>query len=427
MTYQETLTYLYNSAPLFQHVGKDAYKEGLENTHLLDAHFGHPHLQFKTIHVGGTNGKGSCSHTLAAILQTAGMKVGLFTSPHLMTFRERIRVNGEIISEEYVVSWVEKNRTFFEKLQPSFFELTTAMAFEYFRDAQVDIAIIEVGLGGRLDCTNIISPILSVITNISYDHTQFLGNTLEAIATEKAGIIKKGTPVVIGETTDVTRQVFKQHADKASAPIIFAEDSSVIINAEYQLKGAYQTKNLNTILACMLPLARALKKKGVKINNATQIIRYALANVCTITGLQGRWQHLSANPLVICDTGHNLAAWQYLAPQIKHTAQQRIAEYGIENSCLRIVFGMVDDKDIESVLNMLPREATYYFTQADTHRAIPVEKIMTMALNHGIHGKTFSNVAEAYEEAMKDAEYYDTIFIGGSTYVVADLLTHING
>ena len=177
----------------------------------------------------------------------------------------------------------------------------------------------------------------------------------------------------------------------------------------------------------MLPLARALKKKGVKINNATQIIRYALANVCTITGLQGRWQHLSANPLVICDTGHNLAAWQYLAPQIKHTAQQRIAEYGIENSCLRIVFGMVDDKDIESVLNMLPREATYYFTQADTHRAIPVEKIMTMALNHGIHGKTFSNVAEAYEEAMKDAEYYDTIFIGGSTYVVADLLTHING
>ena len=427
MTYKETIDYLYNIAPAFTKIGASAYKEGLETTNALDAHANHPHKSYMTVHVAGTNGKGSCSHTLAAILQTAGMKVGLFTSPHLMTFRERIRVNGEIISEEYVVSWVEKNRTFFEKLQPSFFELTTAMAFEYFRDAQVDIAIIEVGLGGRLDCTNIISPILSVITNISYDHTQFLGNTLEAIATEKAGIIKKGTPVVIGETTDVTRQVFKQHADKASAPIIFAEDSSVIINAEYQLKGAYQTKNLKTILACMLPLARALKKKGVKINNATQIIRYALANVCTITGLQGRWQHLSANPLVICDTGHNLAAWQYLAPQIKHTAQQRIAEYGIENSCLRIVFGMVDDKDIESVLNMLPREATYYFTQADTHRAIPVEKIMTMALNHGIHGKTFSNVAEAYEEAMKDAEYYDTIFIGGSTYVVADLLTHING
>lgn len=425
MTYEETIDYLYNIAPAFTKVGATAYKEGLSNTEALDAHAGHPHKSYLTIHVAGTNGKGSCSHSIAAILQEAGMKVGLFTSPHLVTFRERIRVNGEMIPKEYIVRWVNSNKDFFEPLSPSFFEVTTAMAFEYFRDADVDIAVIEVGLGGRLDCTNIISPILSIITNISADHTQFLGNTLAEIAAEKAGIIKDNTPVVIGEATEETRPVFLAYAERHNAPIIFAEEATVILNIDYQLKGAYQKKNINTVMASMLPLARELKKKGIKIDNATQTIRHALANVCTLTGLQGRWQQLASEPLTICDTGHNTAGWQYLSEQIEKTAETRRSEYPDGSFCLRIIFGMVDDKDVDAVIKMLPRNASFYFTQASTHRAIPASHIKDIALHLGIKGEAYDTVADAYETAKQQSSKHDMIFIGGSNYVIADLFTYL--
>lgn len=464
MTYNETIDYLYNAAPAFTKVGAAAYKEGLSNTLALDEHAGHPHHSFLTVHVAGTNGKGSCSHSIAAILQSAKtivngverpLRVGLFTSPHLVTFRERIRVNGEMISEEYVVNWVERNRDFFEPLQPSFFELSTAMAFEYFRDQNVDIAVMEVGLGGRLDCTNIISPILSVITNISFDHTQFLGNTLASIAGEKAGIIKPNVPVVIGETTPETRSVFYQKAVSLNAPIIFAEEHPVYLDCNYELRGSYQIKNQQTVLNCLLPLARQLRKHNIYFTDATNSVKYALENVCKLTGLSGRWQTLSTSPLVICDTGHNVSGWEYLSKQIRDTASQQAQKaqaqekqqvqeprqvqeiqqvQAIQNksnheraktasSTLRIVFGMVDDKDINTVMEMLPDFATYYFTQASTHRAIPVDKISTYAASHNLHGTCFSNVYDAYKAAIADASPYDFIFIGGSSYVVADLLT----
>ncbi len=412
-SYTETIDYLYNAAPAFTKVGASAYKEGLSNTLALDAHSGHPHREYMTIHVAGTNGKGSCSHTIAAILQAAGLKVGLFTSPHLVTFRERIRVNGEMIPEEYVVNWVQRNHEFFEPLSPSFFELSTAMAFEYFREAKIDIAVIEVGLGGRLDCTNIISPILSVITNISFDHTQFLGDTLEKIAGEKAGIMKPGVPVVIGEANGGVREVFQTKAEEVGAPIIFAEDNNISLDCEMQLKGNYQQKNKNTVLNCLMPMARALWKKGIRIADCTSKVKYAFAHVCDMTGLMGRWQTIQTSPLTICDTGHNVAGWEYLSQQIRQTAEGRT---------LRMVFGMVDDKDIDSVMDMLPKDAIYYFTQASTHRAIPAERVKMKATDHGLEGNIYNNVKEAYDHACADAAAEDFIFIGGSSYIVADLL-----
>lgn len=415
-SYADTIDYLYNAAPAFTKVGAAAYKEGLSNTLALDAHSGHPHREYMTIHVAGTNGKGSCSHTLAAILQAAGLKVGLYTSPHLVTFRERIRVNGEMIPEQYVVDWVERNKEFFEPLSPSFFELATAMALEYFRHAEVDIAVIEVGLGGRLDCTNIISPILSVITNISFDHTQFLGDTLEKIAAEKAGIMKPGVPVVIGEAQDGVRQVFQSKANEAGAPIIFAEDNNISLDCEMQLKGSYQQKNKNTVLNCLVPMARALWAKGIRITDATAKVKQAFAHVCDMTGLMGRWQTVQTEPLVICDTGHNVAGWQYVSQQIMQTAKGRT---------LRMVFGMVDDKDIDSVMQMLPKDATYYFTQASTHRAIPVATVQQKAEGHELHGNIYNNVEEAYRQALADSTPEDFIFVGGSSYIVADLLTSL--
>ena len=313
MDYQHTLEYLYNSVPMFQQVGSSAYKEGLENTLALDEHFGHPHRNFRTIHVAGTNGKGSCSHTLAAILQEAGYRTGLYTSPHLVDFRERIRVNGQPIPEEYVIRFVEEERSFFEPLSPSFFELTTAMAFRYFADQKVDVAIIEVGLGGRLDCTNIIRPDLCIITNISFDHTQFLGSTLAQIASEKAGIIKQGIPVVIGETTPETRPVFAEKAQAVQAPICFAEDHvpEEYSDMDYELKGLYQEKNRRTLLTA-LPL---LKKAGYHLSE--QAIRNGFAHVCELTGLMGRWQKLQDAPPLICDTGHNVGGITYIAEQLK--------------------------------------------------------------------------------------------------------------
>ena len=412
MTYKETIEYLFNSTPVFEHVGASAYKPGLQTTEILDAHYGHPHKNFKTIHIAGTNGKGSVSHSLASILQEAGYKVGLYTSPHLIDFRERIRVNGIPVSEEYVIRFVEDfkhlNSKRIHPLSPSFFELTTALAFKYFAEEKVDIAVIEVGLGGRLDCTNIITPILSVITNISFDHTQFLGNTLAQIASEKAGIIKHQVPVVIGETTKETRPVFENKAKEMDAPIYFAEeiDKSECDQYEFELKGSYQKKNLRTILCAMKRLSFIHPEH----------IQKGLTNVCKNTGLMGRWQTLSTNPLIICDTGHNVGGWKYLAPQISSVPCDR----------LHIVFGMVDDKDIRNVLSMLPKNAVYYFTQANNHRAIPAQQVGELAKEYGLSGNTYPTVAQAYEEAKSSASENDFIFIGGSSYIVADLLCHIS-
>lgn len=424
MNYQETIEYLFNSTPVFEKVGAKAYKPGLQTTETLDKHFGHPHRQFKSIHVAGTNGKGSCSHTLAAILQSEGYKVGLFTSPHLVDFRERIRVNGECISEQYIIDFVEKERRFFEPLHPSFFELTTALAFKYFAEQKVDIAIIEVGLGGRLDCTNIITPILSIITNISKDHTQFLGNTLADIAGEKAGIIKPGVPVIIGEDLPETRPVFQQKAQKENSPIIFAQDENQqeVQKAEHingkmeyttrtwgkltgELCGDYQAKNMNTILNAVKYLT-LVKNKGTSI-------KYGISHVTELTGLMGRWQKIQDKPLVICDTGHNVGGWQYLAPQIKAQACRQ----------LRIVFGMVDDKDVTTVMKMLPKDAIYYWTQATTKRAIKVEKIAELGTSLGLNGNVYYSVNKAFKAAQADAAEDDFIFVGGSSYIVADFLS----
>ncbi|MGM9713311.1 MAG: bifunctional folylpolyglutamate synthase/dihydrofolate synthase [Prevotella sp.] len=425
MTYDETIEYLYAAAPAFTKVGAAAYKEGLTNTEALDAHAGHPHRSYLTIHVAGTNGKGSCSHSLAAILQEAGLKVGLYTSPHLVTFRERIRVNGGMIPDRYVLEWVERNKEFFEPLSPSFFELTTSMAFEYFRDAGIDIAVVEVGLGGRLDCTNIITPILSVITNISFDHTQFLGDTLAKIAAEKAGIIKPGIPVVIGETTPETRHVFEERANALASPIIFAEEHPIYLDCDYDLHGIYQARNRQTVLNCLVPLARALGRHGINIKNATSTVRHALSSVCKLTGLQGRWQTLGDKPLRICDTGHNVAGWEYLSEQIMQTEAERKKHAGNAAYATRIVFGMVDDKDIDKVLAMLPHDAIYYFTQATTHRAIPASTVKGKADSQGLEGRAYGSVEEAYTAALSDASENDFIYIGGSSYIVADLLTYI--
>lgn len=424
MDYSETLTYLYNSAPLFQHIGKDAYKEGLTNTHLLDEHLGHPHRQFKTIHVAGTNGKGSCSHTLAAILQAAGYKTGLYTSPHLIDFRERIRINGQPVPKDFVVGFVEQHRAFFEPLHPSFFELTTAMAFDYFAQEQIDVAVIEVGLGGRLDCTNIISPDLCVITNISFDHTQFLGNTLAKIATEKAGIIKPGTPVVIGETTPETKPVFQQQALTMQAPIHFAEEEHLLLQCKRDARGNYlyqtadytdlkgelggfcQEKNTNTLLSAI----RCLQTSGYHIEESH--IREGFAHVCELTGLMGRWQRLSENPTIICDTGHNVGGIQYIVSQLAAQKYDR----------LHIIIGMVNDKDITGVLKLLPKEAKYYFTQASVQRALPASKVQEQARVFGLQGETYPDVASALTAAKASATAADFIFIGGSSFIVADLL-----
>ena len=408
MNYSEIITYLYQRTPLFQQVGAGAYKEGLTNSLLLDEHLGHPHRLFRSIHVAGTNGKGSCSHTLAAILQSAGYRVGLYTSPHLVDFRERIRVNGVPVSEQYVVDFVERERSFFEPLHPSFFELTTAMAFRYFADCHVDVAVVEVGLGGRLDCTNLISPDLSVITNISFDHTQFLGHTLAAIAREKAGIIKPHTPVVVGEVLPETRSVFEQQAQAMEAPLYFAEEQSLLYaDVEMELKGCYQQKNRATVLTA-IPL---LQQAGYRVGEAE--VRRGFAQVVELTGLQGRWQQLQDAPRMVCDTGHNVGGIRYVAEQLKSQHCRT----------LRMVMGMVNDKDIRGVLALLPREAVYYFTQASVKRALPVEEFARLAMEAGLQGSCYPDVASAVRAAQKESLPEDFIFVGGSSYIVADLLT----
>lgn len=438
MNYQETCEYLFNQMPMFERQGATGYKEGLTNTLLLDKHLGHPHQAYATIHVAGTNGKGSCSHTIAAILQECDYKVGLYTSPHLVDFRERIRINGKPISERYVTQFVEREKDFFEPLHPSFFEVTTAMAFQYFKDQKVDIAIIEVGLGGRLDCTNIITPILSIITNISFDHTQFLGDTLAKIAAEKAGIIKKGVPVVIGESNEETRPVFEAKAKKVGAPIIFAEDEPEISKAETlpnggmryftrhnriiegDLGGSYQAKNMNTILMANFELAKmgylCLCDKEENFEKCLFEMQRAIEHVTESTGLMGRWQIIQQAPKVICDTGHNVGGWEYLSKQLE---QQTCRQ-------LHIIFGMVSDKDLEGVLRLLPKKATYYFTKANNKRALSESTLQLEAMKYGLNGSTYPTVREAYTECMHNAMRDDVVFVGGSSYIVGEFLKNLN-
>ena len=434
MTYQEATEYLFSQTPSYEKQGATGYKEGLDTTLKLDEHFGHPHQNFRSIHIAGTNGKGSLSHLIAAELQVSGYRVGLYTSPHLVDFRERIRINGTPIDEAYVVKFVEEERDFYEPLKPSFFELTTAMAFKYFAEKHVDIAVVEVGLGGRLDCTNIITPILSVITNISLDHTQLLGNTLEQIAFEKGGIIKPGVPVVIGEATPETRVVFDALAAEKNAPIYYAEDEKEIVSAEEtedgyfhykaahlgefdcELTGEFQPRNMNTAVVALHRLvergylADCIDEKNKQL--IAEEMSNAFKNVTKITGLMARWQTVRENPRVICDTGHNPAAWTYLGRQLAN----------LECHELHIVFGMVEDKDVYSVMALLPKNARYFFTKGSTKRAFPETSLKIFGDQFGLKGECYPTVAEAYEAAMQGATSEDVIFVGGSTYVVADFL-----
>jgi len=434
MDYQETCDYLFNQMPMFERQGASGYKEGLSNTLVLDEHLGHPHKSFATIHVAGTNGKGSVSHTIASILQESGYRVGLYTSPHLVDFRERIRINGKPISENYVVDFVERERSFFEPLHPSFFEVTTAMAFNYFKERHVDIAVIEVGLGGRLDCTNIITPIVSIITNISFDHTQFLGNTLAKIAAEKAGIIKRGVPVIIGESHPETRPIFEAKAQEMEAPIVFADDNPEIESAEItsnggmlyhtpcfgdlegDLGGIYQEKNLNTSLFALHAIAKQgylciCENDDLKARCLFEL-REGIAHVKEKTGLLGRWQIIHKTPMVVCDTGHNVGGWQYISRQLNSVKCKK----------MHIIFGMVNDKDVDGVLNLLPKTAVYYFTKANNHRALSEEVLHQMATTHSLYGVTYPSVYEAYMAAMSVAAHDDFVFVGGSSYVVGDFL-----
>ena len=430
-TYQEVLDYLYSQLPMFQRTGAAAYKDNLDNTIRLDEMFGHPHRSFKTIHVAGTNGKGSVSHMLASVLQEAGYKTGLYTSPHLKDFRERIRINGLMITEDAVVQFTElfQQKNEIEKLEPSFFELTVSMAFDYFRSRKVDVAVIEVGLGGRLDSTNIIAPEISVITNISFDHMYLLGNTLPKIATEKAGIIKKGVPVVIGETSPETSLVFEQFAEKMQTKLVFADQeyradySMLTIDGKQSLNikknnqlfysdlkldllGIYQRHNVPTVLKAI----DLLNENGWDISEKQ--IRKGLLNVIRNTGLLGRWQIIGHNPLVICDTGHNPAGIKLVVEQINQTAWKH----------LHMVIGMVNDKDQDEVLSLLPANATYYFTKASIPRAAEPEVLALKAKLFGLKGNCYSTVEQAVSAARENSGVNDLIFIGGSTFVVAEIL-----
>lgn len=423
MNYEETLEYLYKQLPVFQQIGSAAYKPGLQNTEALDKYFGYPHRKFHTIHVAGTNGKGSVSHLLAAILQLNGYKTGLYTSPHLIDFRERIRINGKMISKEDVIQFAKKHLASTLHIQPSFFELTMMMAFNYFAENQVDVAVIEVGLGGRLDSTNIITPDLCVITNISYDHVQMLGDTLPKIAREKAGIIKSGIPVVIGEAQGEVKQVFIDRAKEIKTPIIFAEgqihfrstqrndkgwefDSPEFPHLFGELSGLCQEKNAATVLTAV----GQLRNLGYNISH--QSVYDAFAHVTSLTGLMGRWQQLESSPRLICDTGHNTGGIQYIVRQLQNESYQN----------LRIIIGMVNDKDISGVLAMLPQNAVYYFTRASIPRALHEERLYELAIKAGLTGKCYPSVQQAVEAAKKESRPDDLIFVGGSTFIVADLL-----
>ena len=431
--YKKTIEYLYASQPAFHQVGAAAYKPGLDNTYALMAHLGNPHTQLRAIHIAGTNGKGSTSHLIAAALQAEGYKVGLFTSPHLVDFRERIRINGKMIPQETVVNWVAGNRAFLDEVKPSFFETTMALAFWYFAQQQVDYAVIEVGLGGRLDSTNILTPLLSAITNIGIDHTEFLGNTLAQIAAEKAGIMKPHVPCVIGETHEETVPIFMERAraceilgdglETTDCRIWLADQCGYMRKRrkkeapECQLKGHYQDNNLQTAFVSLQVL-----RNVCNIEVSSRAIAEGFANVCNLTGLRGRWEILSHQPLTICDTGHNSHGIKYVAKQLGEEARRRGGEEA--RGTLRIVLGMVNDKDIDDVLALLPEEATYYFTQPKTQRAMAAQELLTRWEQMGrSHAVAIADVQQAVATAQQQATAEDIIFIGGSNYLVGEVLT----
>lgn len=424
MNYKETIEYLYSQLPVFEKIGGGAYKPGLHNTIKLSKLFDHPHESYKTIHVGGTNGKGSTSHTLAAILQLAGYKVGLYTSPHLIDFRERIRVNGEKIDQDYVVSFVQNNKSQFEPINCSFFELTMMMAFCYFRDQQVDIAVIEIGLGGRLDSTNIIKPLLSIITNVSFDHTQFLGNSLIEIAKEKSGIIKSNSPIIIGQSNPLIDQIFIEQASKERTEIIFADQQSLILSEElvngkwfYQtskfgliegeLGGLSQSKNTRTILAAVIELLKAGFDIGL------DQIRIGFKDVVSMTGLMGRWMMIQNTPLVICDTAHNEDGMRYVSKQLENQKRD-----------LHIIIGFANDKDVDLMLSLLPLNAIYYFVHANSKRSMKSCIIRDRATVRGLIGDSYLNITDAYYSAISNSGGDSLIFIGGSNFVVGEFLAY---
>ncbi len=421
MNYAETLTYLYQNLPMFQRIGAVAYKSDLTNTIALCEALGNPQNKFKSIHIAGTNGKGSSSHMLASVLQAAGYRTGLYTSPHLKEFTERIRINGIEVDQDFVVDFVERIKPSIEEIQPSFFEITVAMAFDYFVHQEVDVAVIEVGLGGRLDSTNVITPALSLITNISWDHMDLLGDTLNKIALEKAGIIKTKVPVVISERQAEVEDVFRLKAQECNSNITFASDlfkvtqesegSYSIYNDDHQyslavdLKGGYQTRNIAGVLSCI----RELRKIGFTISD--QHVAAGLKNVMQRTGLRGRWQILGRNPLIICDTGHNEAGIREIIKQINETKHHH----------LHMVLGFVRDKDISKVLSLLPASATYYFCAASIPRAMPSEELKQKAEGFGLNGNAYGNVKEAIQAAKENSAMDDLIFVGGSTFIVAEV------
>ncbi len=418
MNYQEVLNWMFTQLPVYQREGKSAYKANLDNTYALMKVLNYPYKAFESVHIAGTNGKGSCAHMLASVFQEKGYKTGLYTSPHLKDYRERIKINGEVISKDFVIDFIQKYRTHFEKIQASFFEMTVGLAFAYFAEQKVDIAIIETGLGGRLDSTNIITPVLSVITNIGMDHTQFLGTSMPAIAAEKAGVIKQNIPVIIGEHQQATDDVFIDVAEQKGAPITFAQDIvdiqkegqkyTAIANSlghslsfDLPLLGSYQQQNVCTVIAAAL----AMQMPPV-------FIERGLEKVLDNTNLQGRWQILKKQPLCIADTAHNKEGLVYVMRQLK----------ALEYKHLHIVLAVVNDKALDTVLPLFPTDAIYYFSQADIPRALPVEDLVVSAKKFNMRGKAFSSVKLAYNEAVKNASNQDLVFVGGSTFTVAEVV-----
>lgn len=427
MNYEETIHYLFTRLPMFSRIGAAAYKKDLTNTLQLCEHIGNPQRRFKSIHIAGTNGKGSTSHMLAAILQTAGYKTGLYTSPHLRDFRERFRINGAMIEEAFVIDFTRRIQPAIDSIEPSFFEITVAMAFDYFAQNKVDIAVIETGLGGRLDSTNVITPELSVITNIGWDHMNLLGDTLEKIAFEKAGIVKPGVPVVVGETTTLTRPVFEQVAAEQQAPLSFADQLRYVADWKYEhhelqvqiartghderilyrldLPGYYQTKNLVTVLESV----HQLQQQGWHITH--EVVQQALRQVKKRTGLHGRWEVIHDHPAVVLDVGHNEDGIRQILAQVELT----------DHHHLHIVMGMVKDKEIEKVLQQLPKEAAYYFTKAQIPRALPEEQLAARAAAHGLQGHAYADVNTALQAALHKAHKNDLIVVCGSVFVVGEV------
>ena len=429
MTYKETIDYLYTQLPVFHRIGNAAYKADLNNTRALDHHFGYPHKKFMSVHVAGTNGKGSVSHMIASILQEAGYKTALYTSPHLKDYRERIKINGLMISEESVVSFVEDNKSIIDKLKPSFFEMSVAMAFDHFARNNVEMAIVEVGLGGRLDSTNIIMPVLSVITNIGHDHMDLLGDSLEKIAAEKAGVIKENIPVIIGEKQDLSDYIFIGKAARTNSELFFAEDffrcrlesihsdagyrnfsvtqtdKLVMIQGETPLVGDYQANNI-PVAVCASDILR------FHLNISNENIADGIRNTIKNTGIEGRWQIIGKKPLIICDTGHNREGLEYVINQINRTKKEN----------LHLIIGFVKDKDLKTILPLFPADATYYFTKASVPRALDEKVLKEEASFLGLKGDSYDNVSLAFNAARQNACKNDLIFIGGSTFVVADLL-----